>query len=155
MITILSILFTYVGLVTNSSQLQDKTDSVYIKKSYYNKKAHGYDSLSLVYKTGEKNYIIHKCYGIEVELRFDYFYKDTLKSYQSYIIGNIPDGSYQNIFFDEKSKAFYMTDPYNLSAGNDRIVRKSVSFDKKSARVKSEGSDGKYFYYTIKLKKIW
>jgi hypothetical protein len=152
-VIIVSLCLLSTGLYAQKAQ---RADTVYIEKTKLDKKDNSICYLLKYQSQGMDNEIYRlKVEDFEGELIFGYSYKDSLKDYMFYSIVSYGAGVGHGIMFNKRDTTFYLTDVYDFSAIGDRIVRKSVSFDKKEATVMTKKDEGKTAYYRIKLKKIW
>ena len=134
--------------------LKENIDSVYIIKSTLNKKENSLNYI-LVYKTGSNCYEVYRTRIVDYngEVKYNFSYSDNSKTYTCYTDYDFATGVKRSFFYNKKNNSFYMTDLYDLKAIGDKIIKKTVDFEKHSLRVKSI-DNGKVTYYSVKLKEI-
>lgn len=130
-------------------------DSLFVVKQDFNEEKNSFYYVLILKRNGIANKIYKQyCVDFNAEFKYAYDYCDSLKCYSSYVIYDLASGAVKNILFNKKDTTFYITDTYDLKGIGDKIIKKSVSFDKKTATVRSK-DDRKKSDYKIRLQRIW
>ncbi len=138
-----------------SNQELHARDSIIIKQTLLNEKDNSFCFI-LIYKNENKEYEVYKkpTKDYSIEFKYSFSYSDFSKSYKCYNIYDLGTGIVWSILFNEKSKIFYITEPYDKRALGDFIEKKSVSFEKEEVIIESN-ENKKVNLYRIKLIQIW
>ena len=147
------------SLFVNASNIYAQIDNfdcynILIKKTNFNKSDNSFE-YKLFFRERDSCYEVFRKKVIDYssEVEFSYSYIDANNKYRCYIIYDQITGISKNIFFDEKYKVFYISDPYDLSALGDEPVKNSIDFKSKNITIKSN-DQGKIGYYKVNIKRI-
>lgn len=130
-------------------------DVIYIKHSKINKEENSFYFILIYENMGKKNEVYRKLNkDYTQEFKYKFWFKDTSHNYKCFNIYDLPTGLVWSILFEMRSKAFFITEPYDGRALGDFIKKESVSFDKLEAEIESHDEEGLHTY-KVKLNKIW
>ena len=157
--------FTKAEMERIMKSFKQNKDTTYIQGIHY--KTFGDTGFQLILKSnGKRNVVYTKKVtdGADVDLSFAFNYNDDSLNYTCFDLYDGVAGSLKSILWNKESNYFYITDKYNLSAGDDSIIRKSVHFRNKMVAICGDSvisneyssADKRISYtYKIKLNQIW
>lgn len=90
----------------------------------------------------------------EMDLSFDYNFKNKRLNYKAYQIYDEPTGTKWSLLFDNYDGALYKTDQYDDKAIGDQIIKESVDFKGQSVKIKSEIDKREYSIKLSLIKKL-
>jgi hypothetical protein len=108
----------------------------------------------ITFQNNSNSYLVYSFESQDGNMQIgdEFLYTDDTLNYYCLEIWDLPTGINWNLFHDLKNDKFFITDPYNLQATDDVILRGSVSFEKRVAAIKR--GDVIDSVYNVKLNKL-
>jgi hypothetical protein len=138
--------------IMNIEEIIRDTAYVAIDSSSINKNENTFDMV-LLYKHDGKAIEIYRINNRDysIEFKYNFTYSEKKNDYLCYTIDDLPTGLRWDILFNNKTKVFYKTEPYDKKALGDELIKETIDFEHETVSVKSIEAPT----YTIKLTKIW
>ena len=140
----------------NMNTLQTDPDSVFlcVDSSGYNL----HDNIikcNVIFKKQTKTFLVYSYQNQDNNVEFDYLgsYKNKNSNYKIYQIVDLSTGIEWDIIYNRATNKFYITNPFNLKATDDCVIKESVDFIHRNVMVK-RGDSVKTYSINLKLIKL-